>query len=191
MPKTKTAAEQDKAAKNMKKISAKKTDAKASKSTKNEKSKTIKKSAPAAGGMKGGKSTPKGEDEKKMRRYKPGTVALREIKRYQKSIDLLIPRAPFARLVRNICQDLHDDLRFSSDALRALQESSEAYLVGIFEDTNLCAIHANRATIFRKDMLLARRLRGDRNFDFRDMGAKDASGETYFALPYYNVTEAT
>jgi len=143
MPKTKTAAEQDKAAKNMKKISAKKTDPKASKSSKNEQSKTIKKSAPAAGGMKSPKPA-KEEGEKRKIRYKPGTVALREIKRYQKSIDLLLPRAPFARLVRNIAQDLHDDMRFSSDALRALQESSEAYLVGIFEDTNLCAIHANR-----------------------------------------------
>jgi len=193
MPKTKTAAEQDKANKNMKKISAKKSsDAAASKSSKMDKSKPIKKSAPAAGGMKAKPAKVEiAAGEMKKRRYKPGTVALREIKRYQKSIDLLIPRAPFARLVRNICQDLHDDLRFSSDALRALQESSEAYLVGIFEDTNLCAIHAKRATIMRKDMLLARRLRGDRNMDYRDLGAKDAHGETYFSLPYYNQKEAT
>ena len=132
-----------------------------------------------------------GEEGKRKIRYKSGTIALREIRRYQKSIDLIIPRAPFIRLVRNIAFDLHDELRFHGDALRALQEASEAYLVGIFEDTNLCAIHAKRGTIMRKDMLLARRLRGDRNFDYRDMGAKDGAGETYFSLPYRNVKEST
>ena len=182
MPKTKTAAEQDKANKNMKKISAKPAKGgSASKSSKNVKSKTIKKTAPAAGGMKGKAAA--GSDEKKARRYRPGTVALREIKRYQKSIDLLVPRAAFARLVRNICHDLSDEMRFTSDALRALQESSEAYLVGVFEDTNLCAIHAKRATIFKKDMDLARRIRGDRNMDFSSHASNDRKGEQYFSLP--------
>ncbi|CAG5092672.1 Similar to Histone H3 (Urechis caupo) [Cotesia congregata] len=73
-----------------------------------------------------------------------GTVALREIRRYQKSTELLIRKLPFQRLVREIAQDFKTDLRFQSSAVMALQEASEAYLVGLFEDTNLCAIHAKR-----------------------------------------------
>lgn len=79
--------------------------------------------------------------------YKPGTVALREIRRYQKSTELLIRKLPFQRLVREIAQDFKSDLRFQSSAIGALQESVEAYLVSLFEDTNLCAIHAKRVTI--------------------------------------------
>lgn len=93
-------------------------------------------------------------------RYRPGTVALREIRKYQRSTDLLIRRLPFQRLVREIAQSLRGDLRFQSAAVGALQEASEAYLVGLFEDTNLCAIHARRVTIAPKDLQLARRLRG-------------------------------
>jgi histone H3 len=94
-------------------------------------------------------------------RYRPGTVALREIRRYQKSTELLIRKLPFQRLVKEIAQDFRTDLRFQSSAIMALQEAAEAYLVGIFEDTNLCAIHAKRVTILPKDMFLARRIRGD------------------------------
>ena len=83
-------------------------------------------------------------------RYRPGTVALREIRRYQKSTELLIRKLPFQRLVREIAQDFKTDLRFQSSAVMALQEASEAYLVGLFEDTNLCAIHAKRVTIMPK-----------------------------------------
>ena len=100
---------------------------------------------------------------KKARRYRPGTVALREIRRYQKSTELLIRKLPFQRLVREICQDFQTDLRFQSLALLALQEAAEAYLVGLFEDSNLCAIHAKRVTIFSKDLQLARRIRGERS----------------------------
>ena len=75
---------------------------------------------------------------------RPGTVALREIRRYQKSTDLLIRKLPFQRLVREIAQDFKSDLRFQGSAVLALQESAEAYLVGLFEDTNLCAIHASK-----------------------------------------------
>ena len=107
------------------------------------------------------KSTP-AEGQKKARRYRPGTVALREIRRYQKSTDLLLKKAPFQRLVREISQDYKADLRFQSSAVLALQEASEAYLVGLFEDTNLCAIHAKRVTIMPKDIQLARRIRGER-----------------------------
>lgn len=99
---------------------------------------------------------------KKPHRYRPGTVALREIRRYQKSTELLIRKLPFQRLVREIAQDFKTDLRFQSAAIGALQEASEAYLVGLFEDTNLCAIHAKRVTIMPKDIQLARRIRGER-----------------------------
>ena len=107
------------------------------------------------------KST-KADGAKKSRRYRPGTVALREIRKYQKTTDLLIKKAPFQRLVREVSQDFKADLRFQSSAVMALQEASEAYLVGLFEDTNLCAIHAKRVTIMPKDIQLARRIRGER-----------------------------
>ncbi|XP_071794610.1 histone H3, embryonic-like [Asterias amurensis] len=92
----------------------------------------------------------------------PELVALREIRRYQKSTELLIRKLPFQRLVREIAQDFKTELRFQSSAVMALQEASEAYLVGLFEDTNLCAIHAKRVTIMPKDIQLARRIRGER-----------------------------
>ena len=133
-------------------------------------SKAARKTAPSTGGV------------KKPHRYKPGTVALREIRRYQKSTELLIRKLPFQRLVREIAQDFKSDLRFQSSAIGALQESVEAYLVSLFEDTNLCAIHAKRVTIREsssvlprhrillmhgsvesKDIQLARRLRGERS----------------------------
>ena len=96
-------------------------------------------------------------------RYRPGTVALREIRRYQKSTELLIRKLPFQRLVREIASEYRNELRFQSSAVLALQEASEAYMVGLFEDTNLCAIHAKRVTIMPKDMQLARRIRGERS----------------------------
>lgn len=99
---------------------------------------------------------------KKPHRFRPGTVALREIRKYQKSTDLMMRKLPFQRLVREIAQDFKADLRFQSDAVLALQEAAEGYLVGLFEDTNLCAIHAKRVTILPKDMQLARRIRGER-----------------------------
>ena len=99
---------------------------------------------------------------KKPHRFKPGTVALREIRKFQKSTDLLISKLPFQRLVRDIAQQYKSDLRFQSQAVLALQEASEAYLVGLFEDTNLCAIHAKRVTIMSKDMILAKRIRGEK-----------------------------
>jgi histone H3 len=100
--------------------------------------------------------------DKKKLRYRPGTVALREIRRYQKSTDLLIRKLPFQRLVKDVAKDFKKDLRFQSSGILALQEASEAFLVGLFEDSNLCAIHAKRVTIMPKDMQLARRIRGER-----------------------------
>ena len=88
-------------------------------------------------------------------------MALREIRRYQKSTQLLIRKLPFQRLVREIAQDFKTDLRFQGSAILALQEASEAYLVGLMEDTNLCAIHGKRVTIMVRDIQLARRIRGE------------------------------
>ena len=92
-------------------------------------------------------------------KFRPGTVALREIRRFQKSTDLLIRKLPFQRLVREIAQQYKTDLRFKPAALIALQEAAEAYLIGIFEDANLCAIHAKRITIMPKDIKLTRAIR--------------------------------
>jgi histone H3 len=104
-----------------------------------------------------------GVPPKKPHRYRPGTVALRQIRKYQKTTDLLLRKLPFQRLVKEVAQDFKNDLRFQSGAIMALQEASEAYLVGLFEDTNLCAIHAKRVTIMVRDMQLARRIRGERS----------------------------
>ena len=104
------------------------------------------------------------KQQPKPRKYRPGMVALREIRRYQKSTELLIRKLPFQRLVREIAQDLGKmNMRFQSGAIMALQEASEAYLVGLLEDSNLCAIHAKRVTIMPKDIQLACRIRGERN----------------------------
>nr|UXY87288.1 histone H3 [Cryptomonas sp.] len=108
------------------------------------------------------KSTKSNVELGKKHRYRPGTVALREIRKLQKSTELLIRKLPFQRLVRELAQDFRNDLRFQSSAVLALQEAAEAYLVTLFEDTNLCAIHAKRVTIMPKDIHLARRIRGDK-----------------------------
>ncbi len=100
---------------------------------------------------------------KKPRRYRPGTVALREIRKFQKGTELLIRKLPFQRLVREIAQDFKLGVCFQSAAIGALQEATEAYLVGLFEDTNICAILSNRVTIMPKDIQLARRIRGERS----------------------------
>ena len=101
---------------------------------------------------------------KRPHRFRPGTVALKEIRKYQKSCDLLIKRLPFQRVVKEIVQNLFDQqYRWQASALAALQEAAEAYLVGVFEDSNLCAIHAKRVTIMPKDIQLARRIRGETN----------------------------
>jgi len=95
---------------------------------------------------------------KNIHRFRPGTVALREIRKYQKGTEMLIKKAPFQRLVREITQDLDKDMRFNVLAVMALQEASEAFLVGVFEHTLLCALHAKRVTITSKDMSLAVRI---------------------------------
>lgn len=99
---------------------------------------------------------------KKPHRYRPGTVALREIRKYQKTTEMLIRKLPFQRLVREIAQDFKMELRFEKAAITALQEAAEMYLVALFDDSNLCGMHANRVTVMPKDIQLARRLRGER-----------------------------
>lgn len=106
---------------------------------------------------------PVGNRAPKRRRYRPGTLALREIRQYQKNTDLLIRKLPFARLVKEIADHYigpNYGIRWQSNAVLALQEACEAYLVHLLEDTNLCAIHAKRVTIMQKDIQLARRIRG-------------------------------
>ena len=126
------------------------------------------KKAAARLAKKGGQKAPKGGVKKKYR-YRPGTVALKQIRQYQKTTELLIRKLPFQQLVREIAGDsevitspLCGKVRFQSAAIMALQEAAEAYLVGLFEDSNLCAIHAKRVTIMPKDIQLARRIRGER-----------------------------
>ena len=97
----------------------------------------------------------------KPHRYRAGTAALKDIRHFQKTTALLIRRLPFQRVVREIAQDFKTDLRFQSAAILCLQEATEAYLVRLFDDANLCAIHARRVTIMPKDILLARRIRGE------------------------------
>ena len=112
--------------------------------------KAARKTAPATGGV------------KKPHRYRPGTVALREIRRYQKSTELLLRKAPFARFVREVCQDRKKDMRWQSTGLLAMQEASESYLVGVFEDSNLAAFHSKRrVTVMPKDIQLVRRIRNE------------------------------
>jgi histone H3 len=108
------------------------------------------------------KAVPKSTGAIVKRHWRPGTVALREIRKYQKSTELLIQKAPFQRCVKEVALAINQGLRFETRAVAALQEAAEAYLVTLFEDTNLCAIHANRVTIMVKDMQLAQRIRGER-----------------------------
>ena len=97
--------------------------------------------------------------EKAKRRRKWGTVALREIRKYQKSTDSLIKKLPFQRLVREIAQDYHEDVRFQASAMAALQEAAESYLTEVLDQSYLNSIHAGRITLMAKDMKLHRHQR--------------------------------
>ena len=99
----------------------------------------------------------------KKKKFRPGTVALREIRKFQRSTDLVLLKLPFARLCREILRDVHSQMRVSPVAFAALQEACEAYIVQLYEDSNLLAIHGKRVTIMPKDMQLARRIRGERS----------------------------
>ncbi|KAF7372260.1 histone H3 [Mycena venus] len=111
-------------------------------------------------------TTPRPETSpKRPHNFTLGTVTLRKVQQYQKTTRLLIRNLPFQRLVREISNDFKEDVRFQSSALRVLQEAAEAYLVNVFEDTNLAAIHAKRVTVQPRDLALARRLRGKRQMN--------------------------
>jgi len=112
--------------------------------------------------VKKNKSAGAGSGMKKARRWRPGTVALREIRKFQKGTNLLIQKAPFQRLVREVATSHKQDLRFQSSAILAIQEATESFVISVLADTNLCAIHTRRVTIQPKDLQLALRLRGDR-----------------------------
>ena len=101
------------------------------------------------------------EAEPNKRKYRPGMRALRDIKMYQRSTDLLLPKIALYRVIKEMTAKIFPDARYSNAAINAIQNCVESHMIGLFEDTNLCAIHAGRATIMTKDMRLARRIRGE------------------------------
>ena len=143
-------------------------------------SKSIARKAPVHSSLTGGKNiaskggkTPRSlaqlaPGQKKKHRFRPGTVALREIRKYQKSTELLIKKLPFQRIVKSIAEEqasgtsFPNGVRFQKNAVIALHEAYEAYQISLFEDTNLECIHRKRQTIAPKDIQLARRIRGER-----------------------------
>ena len=99
------------------------------------------------------------DEQRKPRRRRPGIASLMEIRYYQKHVELLIPLLAFSRLVREVATEVSSkNFRFQSAAIKALQEESEAYLIGLLEDSQLCTIHAKHVTLMPKDMKLARQL---------------------------------
>ena len=116
----------------------------------------------ALGNKKAKKSASGSTGAKKSFRWRPGTVALREVRRLQKSTDLLVAKAPFSRLVREIAETHKAGLRFQASAVAAIQEATEAFVVSLLSDANLAALHANRVTAMPRDLQLVRRLRGER-----------------------------
>ncbi|XAR53975.1 hypothetical protein NMG60_11028940 [Bertholletia excelsa] len=99
--------------------------------------------------------------QKRKFRHRPGTVALREIRHFQKTWHRVIPAAPFIRTVKEISDSVSSGVtRWTAEALVAIQEAAEDYLIHLFEDAMLCAIHAKRVTLMKKDFELARRLGG-------------------------------
>ena len=105
--------------------------------------------------------TEAGVKVRKPHKWRPGTKCLREIRKYQKSTDLLIRKLPFQRLVREIAQDFKHDLRFTAGGLEALQTAAEQHITELFEDAYLCTLHSKRITLASKDIQLARRIRGE------------------------------
>ena len=116
----------------------------------------------ALGQKKAKKSASGSSGMKKSFRWRPGTVALREVRKMQKSTDSLIAKAPFSRLVREVAESHKAGLRFQASAVAALQEATEAFVVSLLSDSNVVALHANRVTAMPRDLQLVRRLRGER-----------------------------
>jgi len=108
------------------------------------------------------KATSQVSGEVKKRRNRPGALALREIRRYQKNTNLVVRKLPFQRLVRELVKGNEPDFRISTSALAAFQETTEMFIGSVFEDSQLCTLHAKRQTLMAKDMMLAKRIRGDR-----------------------------
>ncbi|KAF7683475.1 histone H3.3a [Astathelohania contejeani] len=98
---------------------------------------------------------------KRPHRFRPGTVAMKEIRKYQKSTDLLIRKLPFQRLIREVAASFKPDIRFQSQAILAIQEAFENYCTSLFEDANLCVLHCKRVTCMPKDLQLAMKIKGD------------------------------
>ncbi len=93
---------------------------------------------------------------RKPNRWRPGTVALREIRKFQKTTNLLIRKAPFQHLVQEVALKFRkSDLQMQSKAVLALQEAAEYFMVDVFSNTNLCTMHGKRVTIMVKDIVLA------------------------------------
>ena len=124
-----------------------------------------KKAVAAKSGKKAVKSASGGSSSgvKRTHRFRPGTVALRQIRKFQRGTELLIRKAPFQRLVRESAQQQKDGLRWAASAVAAVQEATESYIISLLSDANLCALHSRRVTAMPRDLQLARRLRGDRN----------------------------
>ena len=94
-------------------------------------------------------------------RYRPGTIARQEIRRYQLNTQLLIPKLPFHRLVKEVAGTI-GPYRFETTAILALHEATEAFLVQLFKDADQCRYHSKRKTLMVKDLQLARRVRQGR-----------------------------
>ena len=116
----------------------------------------------ALGSKKAKKAASGTSGTKRAFRWRPGTVALREVRKLQKSTDLLIAKAPFSRLVREIAESHKSGLRFQASAVAAIQEATEAFVVSLLSDSGLVALHAGRVTAMPRDLQLVRRLRGER-----------------------------
>ncbi len=121
---------------------------------------------------KGSKAISKTQDGKK-RRYKPGTVTLRTIKKLQKGTNQLLQKAPVQRSIRRIAKEFDPTCRMTPDALFAIQEATEAYIISVMEDCQMCAVHAKRVSVQRADMILARKIRGDIDFVARNPGSNE------------------
>lgn len=114
------------------------------------------------GQKKGKKVASASQGAKRSHRWRPGTVALREVKRAQRGTELLVQKAPFSRLVREIAESHKAGLRFQASAVAAIQEATESFVISLLSDSNLVALHANRVTAMPRDLQLVRRLRGER-----------------------------
>jgi histone H3 len=98
-------------------------------------------------------------------KYRPNNLCLKEIRRFARAPDMCIRRASFQQVVKDITWEIDSTYKFHTQAILAIQEAAEAYMIGLFEDCNLCAGHARRVTIYPKDMHLARRIRGEATID--------------------------